>query len=313
MEQQLVIVRTEEYQLGRSCEKHQQREVIPLSRLTPGAEIPLSSQRTMKVIALTDEELTFSIDPLRHYTLNRYWQVLGTVKLDNLTDDYVMVQERFTFLFETPVQHVGNGLYEQMAEMMDKMRENTQPGDYCEPWRNIPLAREMMHLFKDATPLRDEEINPLIRMMGVSSIADEKILPIKDVPRLFLSYCEYWNLCKDLLEESDGEWENLESDAKWYDDQVFKYSWCIDPAMTLELYDKLFGKDQFLRYDPLQLSPEWEKAIYDIELEVAERVKDESRGMGFCFSYWSEKTAVANKHGLPWRSPHVMNPDVMFD
>ncbi len=312
MEQQLVIVRTDEFQYGDSCQRQRQREVVPLSRLTLGAEISLSPHRTMKVTALTDEELSFSID-LRNYTLNRYWQVLGTVKMDSPTDGYSVENERYTFLFETPVQHVGKGLYEQMAEMMDKMREHTQPGDFYASWKNIPLAREMMHLFKDATPLRDEEINPLVRMMGVSAIADEKMLPVKDVPRLFLSYCEYWNVCRDLLEEGDGEQKKLEEDAQWYDDQVFKYSWSVDPTMTSELYDKLFGKDQFLRFDPLQLSPEWEKAIYDIELQVEKMVEGESRGMGFCFSYWSAKTAAARQHGLHWRAPDVMNPGVMFD
>jgi hypothetical protein len=35
--------------------------------------------------------------------------------------------------------------------------------------------------------------------------------------------------------------------------------------------------------------------------------------MGFCFAYWSARREVLEAHGIQWRSPHIMNPHVMFD
>ena len=51
----------------------------------------------------------------------------------------------------------------------------------------------------------------------------------------------------------------------------------------------------------------------EVEKEVDEQLKDEPRGMGFCFSYWSAKRAALARRGIEWRSPSAMNPRVMFD
>lgn len=49
------------------------------------------------------------------------------------------------------------------------------------------------------------------------------------------------------------------------------------------------------------------------EFKVDEDLKDEPRGMGFCFGYWSAKRAALARRGIEWRSPSAMNPRVMFD
>lgn len=69
----------------------------------------------------------------------------------------------------------------------------------------------------------------------------------------------------------------------------------------------------YLKYDPVQLSPQWEENIYEIEKECDARLKGEMRGMGFCYAYWSAKRAVAAEYGIDWVSPSGMNPGVMFD
>ena len=308
MEQQLIIVRTEETKGDGRQYRNRERMVIPLSQLKPGAEIAISEHRKMRVKELNAEELVFNVET-RPYVLNRYWQVLGTVKMDcpsNWDDE----SERFTFHFETPVDHAEEGLYEHMAEMMGTMNKNSDEGKV---WKNIPLAREMMHLFKDCCPLRDDEINPIVRMQGVNAIGYDRILPVNDTPRLYLSYLEYWEICNDLKEENDGEVTNSKYFVEELDKHLYKYTWIVDASMTSELYDKMFGDDQTLRFDFVQLTPAWEKAIYDIELETEQQVGSEYKGMGFCFDIWSAKTGKAAKHGLRWRSPHIMNPDVMFD
>ena len=309
MEQLLVIVFVHENKFGTSVKRKYEFQRIPLSQLTSGAEIQLSETKSMTVIALTDEELSFEMDAWHHYLLNRQWQVLSTVKMDD-PDDIGDWSERFIFYFETPVEKAEKGVYKRMLELINVMRENAEDNA---PWKNIPLAHEMMHLFKDCTPLRDKEINPVVRMQAMMALEGENLLSKQDLPRLFLSFYAYWEINNELKEKQDGKVNDGDDFAKAIDDNLFKYTWIIEPFMTAELFDKLFGQDQMLRFDLIQYTPEWEKAIYDIEKETDKELKGESRGMGFCFLYWSVKTEKAAQHGLQWRSPHLMNPRVMFD
>ena len=53
--------------------------------------------------------------------------------------------------------------------------------------------------------------------------------------------------------------------------------------------------------------------IHGSQLTVNSIDKDEPRGMGFCFNYWSAKRAALARRGIQWRSPSAMNPRVMFD
>ena len=312
MEQSFVIVRINEAKSRKQLHRDFQVRRIPLSKLKMGAELELSDQRKMNVIQLTDEELKFMIDGFRCYTLNRQWQVLGTVRFDVCPSSCEQESERFAFYFETPVETPEAGAYDRLVELVGTMRENVQD---MEDWKNIPLAREIMHILKDCTPLRDEEINPELRMQACEVLTDddEHLLSEYDVPRLMLSFYQYWEICNELRTEVDPEPEDIEEFVEALPDKLFKFAWMVDPAMTEDLYRKLFGKDSMLRFDGIQLRPKWEREVYDIEKETYAELKGESRGMGFCFSYWSTKTGIAAKHGIHWRSPRVMNPGVRFD
>ena len=51
-----------------------------------------------------------------------------------------------------------------------------------------------------------------------------------------------------------------------------------------------------------------------MEKETDEAIgRNVPRGMGFCFMYWSSKADVLARRGIFWKSPHEMNPRVMFD
>lgn len=69
-----------------------------------------------------------------------------------------------------------------------------------------------------------------------------------------------------------------------------------------------------LRKDRIEYSRRWEDVYYDVEDELEEMFADTPRRMGFCFEYWQAKAdLLARKYRILWRSPHEMNPDVMFD
>lgn len=311
MEQELVIARINESVYFGNPSREVEFQRIPLSKLRLGAEIKISKQRKMNIVKLTDEELTFFIDDQRCYTLNREWQVLGTVKFDCYPCNCEKDTERFAFYFETKVDRPDTGVYDRIVDIYNTMKANAEDMDN---WKNIPLAREMMHLFKDCCPLRDaDEVDPKVRMQAMRAMTEGYLLSDQDVPRLFLSFYQYWEICDELRIEADGEPNDYKEFLRSLDEKLFKYSWMSDPNMTSDLYDRLFGSDSMLRFDILQLSPQWEKEVYEIEKEAYEDVKDFPRGMGFCFSYWSSKTAAAANHGFRWRSPKVMNPKVRFD
>ncbi len=69
-----------------------------------------------------------------------------------------------------------------------------------------------------------------------------------------------------------------------------------------------------LRSDPVEYTWEWEYIFYDVTDELDAMFADEHRGMGFCFKYWSKKKdLLKKKYGINWRTPHEMNPRVIFD
>jgi hypothetical protein len=118
------------------------------------------------------------------------------------------------------------------------------------------------------------------------------------------------------IEDRDDEYIKKNFDKYYFrevDRWIYKFAWIEDdPAgkIALDCWNNLGG---MLKVDPVQATPEWEKVIYEVEKEVDEELKDEPRGMGFCFSYWSAKRAALARRGIEWRSPSAMNPRVMFD
>lgn len=68
-----------------------------------------------------------------------------------------------------------------------------------------------------------------------------------------------------------------------------------------------------LKKDPVEWSARYEEVIDGVEEELEGQLKDEPHGMGYCFIYWSAKTAALARRGVEWRSPNRMNPRVLFD
>lgn len=77
-------------------------------------------------------------------------------------------------------------------------------------------------------------------------------------------------------------------------------------------WDEIMAID-LLKSDPVEWSEEFENVIDEVEKELYEYFKDESRCMGFCFEFWSRKKALLARRGLEWRTPSEMNPRVIFD
>lgn len=85
----------------------------------------------------------------------------------------------------------------------------------------------------------------------------------------------------------------------------------IDISVPMEDFCKRYRRH--LKFDPIERSEEYERAIPEVEREIAKKLKGILRGMGFCFAYWSVKKTELAKRAIEWNSPAYMNPGVMFD
>ena len=270
--------------------------------------------RKLKVISIDDNEMTFAFMGVT-YKINREWQVIGTPSYD-ISNMYVSRSERFVFFFSAPSGEWNwEDEYHELEGMIDVVCDNADNG---EVWKNIPLVKRMMHIIKDLTPKRDEGIDPALRAYFIEVLLKRDAISITDTPRLYQSLCEYYRLCLHWTKRTDYNPE-LERDMdKYYfrtvDEYIYKLAWIVGEnelsGYALEQWNYL---SRHLKVDPIQSSEKWEEVIYDVEKELDEELKDESRGMGFCHAYWSAKKAALARREIEWKSPRAMNPGVMFD
>lgn len=101
------------------------------------------------------------------------------------------------------------------------------------------------------------------------------------------------------------------SETEYVTDRIDLYRRNIYYADKGQL-DEIQGEGH-LKSDPVEWTGEYEKVIDDVERELDLILYNHRRGMGFCHAVWYYKTHVLEMHGIRWRSPHVMNPRVMFD
>lgn len=305
MEQQLYAISlTESIDMGIRGHGSEQK-VFPLSELKKGAKLtigeswgqpnPDDANDTIHIVweitidDLTDEKLKFTFMG-DHFTLNRYWQVLGT-GTHSVPNAYIYIYERFVFYFGTE-QRTEESQFDRFQGLYDQMCANEHVGDF---WKNIPLAQEALHLMKDVAPNEDEDLFKQFCEM----VVDEELLQGADTPRLLLSFMDFWHV----LNKSTYKWEQ----------ETNRLLRMTDPNVNENKKLELISENRCLKYDPVQLTEPWEENIYEVEKELEEKFKDEPRHMGFCFLYWSAKRAAMAKRGIEWRSPQTMNPRTRFD
>ena len=194
---------------------------------------------------------------------------------------------------------------------------------YGTSWKNIPLGKEAFGLMKDELPLRVKgELTPYTRIVLLNNMLS--CMPERDCARFFKEVRDYQAGMFTLINAEDSEEDMnidgyegaiegyvreftpdaLESAAKRTEDY-------LNMDISMEEWCKTYNV--MLKFDPVERSKEWEDIIYDVEAECDRLLKNETKGMGFCYSYWSTKRAALSKRGIEWASPKTMNPRVMFD
>jgi hypothetical protein len=268
--------------------------------------------RVLTVASIDEDEMVFDYRD-RTFRINRHWQVLGTPEFDT-SNERISKQARNVFFFSKNKDIVCEWSDGHAGDLVDQMNNNNKDG-YL--WKSIPLMREFIYELKDVAPFRSDIVNPVYKAHWIACMLENDYIDKRETPRLFQSMCELYRLYRDFEDPSDFDDYLQEHFDKNYFRQVDKwiYSFAmivLDPHWehALQCWNGLGG---MLKVDPVQATPEWEKVIYEVEKEVDEQLMDEPRGMGFCHSYWSVKSAALARRGIMWRSPSAMNPRVMFD
>ena len=192
---------------------------------------------------------------------------------------------------------------QQIIAMVDEMRENSSE---MRMWKNLPLAKECMQLLRD---LDDPEETPMGKALACEAIREQ--LPDQSIPRFVLDILRYE---RELLEQAGDEVNENENNPtlEEIDEEIRRLEEYIDiEHVSRDEYAKRYGR--YLKFDEVERTPQWEELFYEVEQECDRRLGDMPRGMGFCFAYWSTLRQVLSEHGIQWRSPHEMNPRVMFD
>lgn len=237
---------------------------------------------------LNDDIMEFTFRD-KKYTLNRHWQVLGTGTF-GIPNPMISESIRFLFFFVTDEGDASDR--SRLKKIQKEMLCNADEGDI---WKNIPLAKEAMHLLKDKRlAFDDEQAKDFCKSMFDAHAIDDT-----NTPRLYLSFLDYYHWL----------WNST-----YYDDnRTYHLLLAVDPDLSEEEFLKRTGSYRSLKYDPIQNTPEWEEIIYEVEKELDEKFRGVDRYMGFCHEYWSAKIAALAKRGIEWRSPQQMNPRVRFD
>lgn len=282
---------------------------IEEERLTPGAVFDVYNGK-LCVVAIDEDEMEFTFMGVSH-KINRMWQVLGTPEI-GLPCREVPGHERYIFLFSNDSDSPWS--LDTLSALAADMDANTEEGNL---WKNIPLVREFVHELKDVAPFRNDFVNPAYKAYYIYCLLERDIVEMRTTPRLFQSLCELYRLYIDFAVSADYDEDLLNDFDKRYfrtvDNWIYLLAWIVENPTGDHAIDCWESSERGLKSDPIQATAEWEKAIYDVEKEVDEELKDEPRCMGFCFTYWSAKRSALARRGIEWRSPSEMNPKVIFD
>lgn len=163
-------------------------------------------------------------------------------------------------------------------------------------WKNIPLAHDAFEIIKSLPDTLPREYEIPVEKMALLELMLEN-MDETSTPRFCIEVREYM---QTLSPTDEG---NLSKLTKLRD--------FIDLTLPLEDYCKRYRRT--LKFDPVERTSEYESLVYDVEREVARRLKFVRRRRGFCFAHWIEKKKALTARGIEWESPGALNPRVIFD
>lgn len=190
-------------------------------------------------------------------------------------------------------------LMEVCEKSLEQAEKATEKQNY--PWKVASFARE----YADAADVLKDYEHLLNSLYSMNS---RMLNLIFDHPRLKLRLCRIQLDVLRYLEAISGHEMGLTEDMA---NEVDGLSSCISLADQGRLDE--IPQTGHLKRDPVEWTKRWEEVIDEADRFAYTKLKGTPRGMGWCFSFWSERAAALRTFGIEWRNPHIMNPRVLFD
>lgn len=190
-------------------------------------------------------------------------------------------------------------LMEVCEKSLEQAEKATEEQNY--PWKVASFARE----YADAADVLKGYEHLLNDLYSMNSRMLDLIF---DHPRLKLRLCRIQLDVLRYLEAISGHEMGLTEDMA---NEVDGLSSCISLADQGRLDE--IPQTGHLKRDPVEWTERWEEVIDEADRIAYTKLKGTPRGMGWCFSFWSERAAALRTFGIEWRNPHIMNPRVLFD
>lgn len=182
----------------------------------------------------------------------------------------------------------------ELAKVLDMMVRHRETID--EVWMNIPLGSQAFEMFRSLPDtVKGEYDTPAEKACLICNMLEQMEETL--TPRFCLKVRTYVATLDPENSENASQMRRL---SDYIDDSISMEEWC-------RRYHR------HLKFDPVERSAGMEDIVYEVERECARLLKDEPRCMGFCFAYWNARSRVLSGYGIRWRSPHEMNPGVIFD
>ena len=185
---------------------------------------------------------------------------------------------------------------EKFIDLVALMRKN---GEEMRLWKNVAIARECMDILEDFATTCLDKAEVCVTLLS--------LIPEYDVPRYTLQIVrQQYKWLNATNSKSDiVSLESIKAHIKRLEEYIDYEN--ISNEKFMQKHDKM------LNFDPIRRTPLWEENICRWEEECDKRMGDAPRGMGFCFGYWCTFAEVLREEGIEWKSPHQMNPGVLFD
>lgn len=182
----------------------------------------------------------------------------------------------------------------KLAGLFSKMSANANTFGHM--WKNIGLGKEAFTIMKELPETVPGEFDtPAEKAALLGSMLEQ--MNETDTPRFCIGVREYMQALAPDDEDNAAQLTMLRD--------------YIDPALPMEEFCRRYRRH--LKFDPVERTEEMERVVEDVERECDRQLAGRPRGMGFCFAYWSARSAALSRHGIEWRSPALMNPGVLFD
>ena len=85
----------------------------------------------------------------------------------------------------------------------------------------------------------------------------------------------------------------------------------LDEAKAKDIYERRMSHRRGLKNDPVEMSQEYLDVIDEVEALIEK--ERTMHGMGSCHEVWAIKQRLLAERGILWKTPHDLNPRVMFD